>query len=157
VAEGVVARSLKVAHGLGGVKKPGIGVRFLGVGELLGEVVPELRQRDDLEESPAPPRDGVYRVVFPDDETYREAFSRDMTTGGLFVPTPYPAKLHSTIEVEVSIEGSQKVPARVQALVVHCFDPQGLEGGANLMAGMGVEFVHHQAAVADLAKLLSVR
>ena len=155
MAEGMVARSLTVAHGLGGVRKPGIGVRFLDVVELLQEVVPELKQQGHEGDKEVPPSDGVYRVAFPDEETFRMAFGRDMATGGLFVPTRYPAKLHSQIQVEVSVTGSSRIPVQVEARVVHCFDPEGPEGETNLMAGMGVEFVNLQAAVAELARLLS--
>ena len=88
----------------------------------------------------APPGPLRYAVQFRSLEELRQTYQRDISQGGLFISTPYPAPLQQTVLIEIHIEGVPMEPVRLSAVVVHRHEPEA-ESGTNLLAGMGVEFV----------------
>ncbi len=151
MAEAVVAR---VNKSLQTLRTSGMGVRFMTVEELVGELMPEISSTaaTDLGEAPLP--EGSYRLRFADRGQLREVYARDLATGGLFVPTDRPAELNAVVTVEVSIAGAGAAPVRLEARVVHRLDPGMPDGpGGNLMAGMGVEILNLERALEALGAL----
>lgn len=176
-AEGVVVRSLKAPPELRRVKPAGMGIRFLGVPELVAELLsvmptPPAQSFYDLEPEPVvvdevPPAAPVDRaaaseivgavrfaVRYPNSGALEAAIVRDLAAGGLFVPSVDPASLDTMIVVEVSVAGIDRPAAEISARVVHRIAPQSGVGGPNLMAGMGVEVVDLDAAKEALLRLL---
>lgn len=153
MAEAVVAR---VNKSLQTLRPSGMGVRFLTIEELVSELIPEiasvdpLRQRSDVaEESPLP--EGAYRLHFADRHQFLEVYQRDLSTGGLFIPTDEPAALNDVVTVELSVAEAGIAPVRLEARVVHRLDPSMPDGsGGNLMAGMGVEILSFERALETL-------
>ncbi len=147
MAEAVVVRVNKSLHAL---RPSGMGVRFLTVEELVSELIPEIASRATDEPPPLP--EGAYRLRFADRDQFLEVYQRDLSTGGLFIPTDDPAALNEVITVEISVEESGVAAARLEARVVHRLDPDMPEGtgAGNLMAGMGVEILSFETALETL-------
>lgn len=180
VIEGVVARASRVATHLQAIKKPGMGVRFLSADELVAAIVattpfsgpaPGAAAGVPANGSPGaaaagagastadpaapPPPQVTFPVRFRDVAQFLQTYRRDITTGGLFVATPNPARLSDTITVELYIPGAdENRPLNLRARVVHRFEPQSNAGGPNLLAGMGVELVDRLGAVALLEPIV---
>ena len=150
MVEGAVARVVKVSPTLRSVRQAGLGVRFLTVKELVEEMIPELAaegaQTADDDTLPV----GTFRLRFPSKEGFLAAYQRDISTGGLFVPTAKPAAFNENITIQIEIARSGLTPLRLEARVVHSLEPEQVIGGSNLMAGMGVELLNHDR---DLARL----
>lgn len=142
MAEAVVAR---VERSLNQLRPDAMGVRFLTTKELLSEIVPELGSKPARHEESAP--EGVYRLHFQDRQQFLAAFERDLSTGGLFVPSQEPATLNDVVTVEIRV--AEAPPVRFQARVVHRAEPSG----GNLMAGMGVELLNFEKTLVALRSL----
>jgi hypothetical protein len=95
-----------------------------------------------------------YPLRFRDADQFRRVFDRDVKTGGLFIHTSRPAALDAIIQVEVTVEGLDVTPVRLQARVVHRMEPPAGSESGNLLAGMGVQFVDASYAVEQLRSLL---
>jgi Tfp pilus assembly protein PilZ len=115
--------------------------------------------------SPAPPaasprdveRDPVVPVSFPDSASFLSTYHRDISAGGLFVSTPSPMPLKSTlwIEMELPIRGER--PRRFAARVIQRFEPQAVIGeGRNLLSGMAVQFLEPEKVLEELRPLLAI-
>jgi Tfp pilus assembly protein PilZ len=152
VVEAVVARALRVATHLQAIKKPGMGVRFLTVEELVADLVTRgagpRGEKSGGAAGATVQEDGVYPVRFRDRDHLLQTFRRDISTGGLFVSTRDPARLNEVVTVELHIPESDREPLRLKARVVQRFEPTS--SGSSLMAGMGVELVDRLAAIALL-------
>ena len=142
MVEAVVARAERSVSQL---RPDAMGVRFLTPEELVRELIPELNLKPQL----SPVEDGVYQLCFEDRQQFVEAYDRDLSTGGLFIPSSHPAALNEVITVELQVAGAQ--PVRFEARVVHRFEP----GGGNLMAGMGVELLNFENTLVALKALVS--
>ncbi len=147
MAEAVVAR---VNKSLQTLRPSGMGVRFLTIEELVSELIPEIgHQRSAAGEPPLP--EGSYRLSFADRHQFLEVFQRDLSTGGLFIPTDEPAALNDVVTVELSVAEAGVSPVRLEARVVHRLDPDMPDGtSGNLMAGMGVEILSFERALETL-------
>ena len=146
MTEAVVAR---VNKSLQTLRPSGMGVRFLTIAELVGELIPEIASGVGSGESP--PLEGSYRLHFANREQFLEVYRRDLSTGGLFIPTDKPAPLNDVITVEVTVDTQGVAPVRLEARVVHRLDPDMPDGsGGNLMAGMGVEILSFETALEAL-------
>lgn len=181
ILEGLVVRTFTVPVHLQRVRQAGMGIRFLRVEELVRSLIPEMG--DIPPAPAAPPEEPVaewaelppepsrpatptgkpriqakkhreYELRYPGRKAFAAAWERDIATGGLFVPTSNPGRIDEQIVVKISIRGSDAAPIRVRGKIVHRIDPSmpGLEG-RNLMAGMGVEILDLDEALADLAPL----
>ncbi|MEM7350215.1 MAG: PilZ domain-containing protein [Acidobacteriota bacterium] len=153
VIEAAVAR---VNKSLQTLRPSGMGVRFLEIGELLSEVMPEIRSvQPETDDKPLPP--GTYRLHFADSKQFFEVYDRDLSTGGLFVPTSEPAPLNEIVTVILSVAEVETEPISFQARVVHRLDPAmpGGEGGGNLMAGMGVELSNFETTLKSIWTLVA--
>lgn len=159
-----------------------MGLRFLGVEEVLEEIFPgmmtSVRERD---ESPAigeaapplgvaapaqpatqpptplspPPADRLFRMTFHSREQFRRVFESDIATGGLFVPAAHPPALDTVVVVEVSIEHADLPPVQVEGRVVHRLEaPPDEEAEPSLLTGMGLQFTDISAAIERLRPLL---
>ncbi len=147
MAEAVVAR---VNKSLQTLRPSGMGVRFLTVDELVGELIPEIGSAASSEPPPLP--EGAYRLRFADRRHFLEVYRRDLSTGGLFIPTDDPAALNEAITVELSVDEPGITPVRLEARVVHRLDPDMPDGSGtgNLMAGMGVEILSFERSMETL-------
>ena len=88
--------------------------------------------------------DGVFHVRFADAGQFLTVFRRDIVNGGLFISTLHPGRLQEVVSVELHPPGPWAEPIRLRARVVHRREPDGAGGGANLLAGMGVEVLDPQ-------------
>lgn len=162
VVEGVVARTIRSEAALQHVMPAGVGVRFLEVEELVAELLPvrasapaSMREAGDggaspssSSSSPSPStasgrqriRLDAYTVRFPSMGSFRQSFERDVSQGGLFVATRYPAPMGNKVMLE--IHPPEGEPFRLEAEVVQSVPPTpSVDGEVNLLAGMGVQFL----------------
>lgn len=138
VVEGEVVRSHRVVPQLRKVRPSGIGMRFFSPAELTAPLLaPEGEGRAAA--------GGTYAVHFEDAEAFLESFRRDMSQGGLFVPTPHPAPLRREVTVEIHPPGGDSVCLAARVV-------QHVGGGHPGVpaAGMGVELVDPPAALEKL-------
>jgi len=142
MVEAVVARAERAAHQQ---FLNTMGVRFLTPRELVSELVPEIAATPP--ETPSRSPEGVYRVPFADHRQFLAAYRRDLSTGGLFVPTDEPAPLDAAVTVELWIP--ETPPVRLEGRVVHRFEP----GEGNLLAGMGLELTSSEETLESLRML----
>lgn len=91
--------------------------------------------------------EGVYEVRFDDPRQFLAAYHRDLSTGGLFIPTDRPAALQEVVTVELRV--ADAAPVRLEGRVVHRFEP----GEGNLLAGMGVELMRFEEVFETLRVL----
>ena len=152
MAEAVVARVNKSVQAL---RPSGMGLRFLTIEELLGELMPEMNSVPDASEAPLP--EGTYQLRFATHQQFFEVYERDLATGGLFIPTGEPAPLNETITVLLSVADSGIEPVELRARVVHRLDPSMPEGSGagNLMAGMGVEILNFDTSLTAIWTLVA--
>ena len=97
----------------------------------------------------------VFRLRYPHADALRQAIVRDLSAGGLFVPTMAPAPLHAVVVVDVGV--GDLPGAEIVGRVVHRIDPHGPDGSLsspNLMAGMGVQVLDPDAARRALEALV---
>lgn len=149
--EGEVVRAERSLHSM---KPSGMAVRFLTVPELVAELLPDTEAPADESGEYAP--QVVYRLEFPEPKRFVEAFERDLSTGGLFIPmTADPPDLNEEIFVELVVAGIRHPPVMLEARVVHRLDPTMPDGTrGNLLAGVGVELISRDASMAKLRPLL---
>lgn len=164
VSEAVVTHSRNVAPELRKVQEPGMGVRFLTPAELVKPLRPKKQElatpEADAEPAPvAPPvrhSDRTYSIRFSSLEQLREVYHRDLAHGGLFIATRHPAALDQVVSLAIEPPGESSRAIVVSARVVHRFDPVEHAGSAGdeRMAGMGVELIHPERVLEELAPLL---
>lgn len=142
--EAVVARGERSMNQL---RPDAMGVRFLTTEELVRELIPELDLKETQQLTPV--EEGVFQLHFKNRQQFITAYQRDLSTGGLFIPTERPAALNDTITVELRVADAP--PVRFEARVVHRFEP----GGGNLMSGMGVELLNFKTTLEALKQLAS--
>lgn len=148
--EGVVVRVERSLHSM---KPSGMAVRFLTVPELVTELLPDTDVPADESGEYAPLT--AYRLEFPGRQRFLEAYERDLSTGGLFIPLTDPPKLNQEICVELLVKGVDHPPVTLHARVVHRVDPSMPDGtSGNLLAGIGVEILSLDASLAALSPLL---
>jgi Tfp pilus assembly protein PilZ len=151
VVECKVARAVKVPPGLQQVQLSGMGIRFMAVEELVADLFGGTMIFRPEEERP--PKDGVYSVRFRSVNHFLETMRRDVQTGGIFVPTRFPAALNSAVTVEIHPPDGRGDAVRLAALVVQRFEPKPSASGE--LAGMGVAFADAQGALALLQPLIA--
>jgi len=149
--EGVVVRVERSLHSM---KPSGMAVRFLTVPELVAELLPDTDLPADESGEYAPLM--AYRLEFPGRQRFLEAYERDLSTGGLFIPlSDDPPKLNEEICVEILVAGVDHPPVALRARVVHRLDPLMPDGTrGNLLAGIGVEILSLDVSLAALRPLL---
>jgi hypothetical protein len=154
VVEGVVAHSRRIAPELRKLGLSGMGVRFLGVEELVSELLGAAAWEDESGEGPGA-EEGFYRLRFDSPEQFLRAVRNDVAHGGLFVPTREPAALERTVTIEVvpPVEGLR--PVRLSARVVQRIEPAAEGERPNLLAGMGVQLDDPGAARKSLASAVA--
>lgn len=140
--EAVVARAERSMNQL---RPDAMGVRFLTTDELVRELIPELELKEAQRLSPV--EEGVFHLHFKNRQQFITAYQRDLSTGGLFIPSDRPAPLNEVITVELAVADAP--PVRFEARVVHRFEP----GGGNLMSGMGVELLNFKTTLEALRQL----
>ncbi len=121
---------------------------------------PDPRLPDPVSQPASPPSSSAsggarFRLRYPHEEALRQAIVRDLSAGGLFVPTIEPAALHAVVAIEVGI--GDRPGAEIVGRVVHRIDPHGPDGSMtspNLMAGMGIQVLDPDAARRALEALL---
>ena len=131
--DGVVARRVRIAPGLGRLGHAGMGVRFLTPEE------PTARTEDGVDElaDAVTQEEGVFCLTLDVDRRLLDAYGRELQFGGLFVPTPVPRRVGEAVTVEFQpLEEDE--PIRAKATVVQTMWP-GHELG-RLPAGMAVTF-----------------
>lgn len=129
---------------------------------LSSEPAAPVRRTPELVSSPppAPPASSAsggarFHIRYPLEDALRQAIVRDLSAGGLFVPTIEPAALHAVVVIEVGV--GDRPGAEIVGRVVHRIDPHGPDGSMrnpNLMAGMGIQVLDPDAARRALEALL---
>jgi Tfp pilus assembly protein PilZ len=155
VVEAMVAHAVKVAPALQQVKLSGMGVRFLRIEDL----VTDLFRSTGVGWQPVedgPPKDNVYPVRFRSVSQFLEAFRRDIQTGGLFVPTRFPADVNTIVTVAIYPPDEGIEPVRIPARIVQRLAPQAsAPGKSEKPAGMGVAFIDPQSALVQLQPVVA--
>jgi hypothetical protein len=150
MVEGVVAHRRSVHPELARVTQPGMGVRFLAPGELIAELFPAEAgdgkgtaaepgnaNQPAVAEEPGDAR--IFSVRFASARDFLGIYRRDILSGGLFVATGRPGRLHEVVNVELYPPDAAAPPVLVQARVVQRFQPQ--PGSGAILVGMGVELL----------------
>ncbi len=148
--EGLVVHSIRVPPQYQQVRLSGMGIRFLKVEELVGSLFGGAAVFQMEEEGP--PADGVYPVRFRTMNQFLDTLRRDIKTGGIFVPTRFPATLNQQVIVEIQLPDGRSDPVRLPALVVRRFE--GDPGDDDKLAGMGVAFADPQGALTQLQPII---
>jgi Tfp pilus assembly protein PilZ len=150
MVEGLVVHSVRVPPQYQQVRLTGMGIRFLKVDELVGSLFggPGVFQ---VEEE-GPPTDGVYPVRFRTMNQFLDALRRDIKTGGIFVPTRFPAELNQRVTVEIQLPDGRTEPVRVAAMVVQRVEHDATDTAKT--AGMGVAFADPQGALVQLQPII---
>jgi hypothetical protein len=152
--EGVVMHAARVALALQQVRQSGMGVRFLRVEDLIAGLMRQGGGTSVVDQTRRKPVDGVYSVRFASAQEFLKAVERDVQSGGVFVPTDFPAPLGAVIVVEIHPPYEHAVPVRLSASVVQRLEPaQATPNAASPLArvaGMGVVFADPQSALAML-------
>jgi hypothetical protein len=136
--EGLVARQKMVAPELRQVMRAGMGVRLLTPSELLGELVPQVRDKEAAQ----------LVVTFESPEKLKDSYERELKRGGLFIwsDTPQLANSVMTIELEFAFAGRS---VTAHARVVHTMPEQNGRHGVALM------FIDSAAVVAGVEAALA--
>ncbi len=125
-------------------KESGMGVRFLQVKELVAALVvpepppPELVESAEIDLAEF----GIFRIKYGSQAEFRQAYERDLMSGGLFVPSTRPAVLGADVQLDIVVEDAGLDPVRLGGRVVQ-----------QATGGMGVEIVNLQSAQAALMRL----
>ena len=113
-AEAVVRRHKQVPPKFKAIDKSGFGVRFLDPGEIVAEVVPQLRA-DALSAA-----DQRFSVSFATMDALRTAFDREIRHGGVFLRTERVLQRDApaTVMIELAFAGQRvEFPVRVVQIV----------------------------------------
>lgn len=97
-----------------------------------------------------------FAVRYATADDLRRTYERDIQNGGLFISTQVPAERGDVVVIEIRPPEELGSPFRLRARVVHTFE-RGTQGGtheANLLAGMGVEWLDPEAAKKSFAYYL---
>ena len=89
-----------------------------------------------------------FAVRYASLDDLRRTYERDIQNGGLFISTQTPAERGDVVVIEIRPPEELGAAFRLRARVVHTFE-RGTQGGtheANLLAGMGVEWLDPEAA-----------
>ena len=148
--EGLVVHSIRVPTQYQQVRLSGMGIRFLKVEELVGSLFGGAGVFQSDEEGP--PKDGVYPVRFRTMNQFLDTLRRDIKTGGIFVPTRFPAALNQRVTVEIQLPDGRTDPVRVAAMVVQRVEHD--PANAEKAAGMGVAFADPQGALTQLQPII---
>lgn len=136
MVEGVVARQVIVPPELRSVVRPGVGVRFLTGTELMGELVPAIRDRAQV------------HFTYDSAPALREAWDRDLRHGGAFCWTDRAHPLNSILTVEIDLPFAGRRLA-FEARVVHVVpDQKGKHG----LAFMFLDVAGATAALEELVR-----
>ena len=104
---------------------------------------------------PVAPAGGSFSVTFSSPDEFMEVYRRDILQGGLFVSTPFPARLQETVTVELHPPLHSAEPLMVRARVVQRFEPAGDPAASpNLLAGMGLELIDLPVVVEKLLPIV---
>jgi Tfp pilus assembly protein PilZ len=182
MVEGQVARVHRVSLALRHVEQPGVGVRFLSPGELVQDLLgnknkvanssapaPSAPAPDGDAAAPAPSPASVaaapvppsaaptgtgrqLTVEFVDRTSFLNIYHRDIASGGLFVTSAEPARMHELVIVELRPPIAIAHPLRFEARVVHCVE--GGVAGTGAPRGMGVQFLDPDRVRAALAPIV---
>ena len=154
IIEGVVMHAARVALALQQVRQSGMGVRFLRVEDLIAGLMRPAAGTATAEDARRPPVDGVYAVRFANSREFLRVIERDVQSGGVFVPTDFPASLGTAVIVEIHPPFEHAVPVRLSASVVQRLEPAqataNAVGALAKVAGMGVVFADPQSVLARL-------
>ena len=142
MVEAVVTRAERSLHQL---HPNAMGVRFLTTEELVHELIPEIGSTEPGDRAPTP--EGVFQLHFADHQQFLVTYRRDLSTGGLFIPSDEPAPLDEVVKVELQVAAA--APVQFEARVVQRFEP----GDGNLMAGMGVQLLNFENTLVALKAL----
>ncbi len=181
VFQAEVARAARVAPELRKVATSGMGVRLLGVRELLGELIPGATgpaAAPAKPTAPAAPRPTAgryalagepsavagsppaeagdelphYLVRFSSPEVFLQVFLNHRQEGGFFVPTPRPAPVGSRIRVSLELLASDLPPLDLDGEVVSHLLVE--DGGGDSPSGMQVSFIDPDRALDELRAVI---
>ncbi len=133
--EGVVARMTIVPQELRQVVRGGFGLRFLTGAELMGEMVPHLKDKVRL------------TITYPTPDAFRRAWQDELQRGGLFAWSDKEQPLNSILFVELDLAFAQRLLS-FEARVVHVVPGQDGRFGVALM------FLEQQATLQSLQPLV---
>lgn len=97
---------------------------------------------------------GVFSLGFLGVSEFLEVFQRDISQGGLFVSTRFPARLQETVRIELRPPSPDVPSVFLSARVVQRFEPQEGSFGPNLLSGMGVEILHLGTVLEELRPIV---
>lgn len=133
--EGAVARLTQVAPELRQILKGGFGLRFLASTEVIGEMVPHLKDKTRIV------------LTYPTLAGFQHAFETELRRGGCFVWTTASYPTGSIIHLEIDAEFANRAVS-FEARVVHVISGEDGRFGTALM------FVDLPSAMAGLTGLV---
>lgn len=134
--EGAVARLNVVAPELRSIVKGGFGVRLLTAAEVLGELVPQVKNKVH------------FSLSYPTQAAFLAAYDSELKRGGLFLWAEKQHPVGSTLTLEIEAGWSGQTTA-LEVNVVHVMPGNDGRFGTALM------FVHSNDALTQLTSLAS--
>jgi Tfp pilus assembly protein PilZ len=134
--EGVVARLTVVAPELRSIVKGGFGVRFLTASEILGELVPQVKNKVH------------FSLSYPSQAAFLTAYDAELKRGGIFLWTEKAHPVNATLNLEIEAGWTGQTTA-LEVKVVHVMP------GSDGRFGTALMFVHSNDALTQLTSLAS--
>ncbi len=166
--QGEVRYSARVDPLLQKVKPSGMGVRLLGIDELMAELLrikissneraaKPISTGDEVGDSEATDSGdrSVFQVSFDSARDLLTSYERDLKYGGLFVPATHPAAKDEEIVIDFRFGWDESASVRVEAVVVKEFTSAEGSIAGESVAGMGVAFSDPKEALRQFDSVLS--
>lgn len=173
-AEAVVTHAARVSTSLQSIRSSGMGIRFLTISELIGELLPAGREHEteSIEEISRKKvveavegedaqsarqgdsgRQTTYTVGFRNVAYLLDSIENEITFGGVFVPTDSPAGLQEDVRIALALPAPIKRTVHAEARVVTVADTSN-KNSESTINGMGVAFKDGAKVLDELKKLI---
>lgn len=162
--QAVVRYAARVDPILQKVKPSGMGIWFLTVEELMGELlklkkpstVVEKEDGEDAEVEESQELQGpVLTVAFATPHHFANTYERDIKYGGLFVPTAESVEEDDKVVLEFRFEWDPSLTVQVQANVIKKFAAAEGSATGEAVSGVGVAFSDSTDVTTKLSNVIS--
>lgn len=146
------------------VKPSGMGIRFLTVAELMGELLKLKKPPTGVEEEAGEDAEievsqellgPVLPVAFATPHNFANTYERDIKYGGLFVPTAESVDEDDKVVLEFRFEWDPGLTVQVQASVIKRFAAAEGSTTGEAVSGVGVAFSDPTHVTTQLSNVMS--